>query len=700
MKTKEKNQVLFIYDKNVILELSKIEHIKNRAQLVFELIKSYDLFNEMTVTRSTPATYEELVEFHSTLYIESIRDIKTQKEEDLEEIGLTGDCPILDDMYSFISHVAGSSLTAAKGLISGKYQFAINWCGGWHHSQRDMAEGFCYVNDIVLSILQLSKKFDRILYIDLDVHHGNGVENAFSSTQKVFTFSLHRNGVGFYPNTGDLNDVGTGKGKYYTANVPFQSGTSDKSYLRVFYSVIKVIRETYQPDCLVVQCGADSLARDELGDFNVSSEAFGTVISHLVSWSLPSLFLGGGGYNVYNTARYWTYLTSIITSTPISTDIPDECEDFSCYGPDFTLPISSSYGRRDENREEELSKIIATLVHNVANYVTPPPGKVECLREHIAEKGKVYGQLESSSQIIVPSEKGKVCGQGESGRQIVRKMQENLPVGEVGKTNCKQLEGGHLILDKTPKSPNHLLKEEVGKVESQQLENSHHIVDKMAEKSPTLSPIREIGCVKENSIHTNETHIPQSRPVDVADVEEACKENGAEILNIMETNVGEGNFTRIGSKENSDSQSKKENNSDSQKETDRNTACDSYSKQENDGESTVETNATGLPEQSESQIDLTSIANSELNTSIEKLDHKHHNPPSLLEKANSPSVKASISPTVSNEVFDLVDENSPVIDKCVRKSYGKLGFRRKDTTMVEIGTYNHKGQIEEFDFVD
>lgn len=78
MKTKEKNQVLFIYDKNVILELSKIEHIKNRAQLVFELIKSYDLFNEMTVTRSTPASYEELVEFHSTLYIDSIRDIKTQ----------------------------------------------------------------------------------------------------------------------------------------------------------------------------------------------------------------------------------------------------------------------------------------------------------------------------------------------------------------------------------------------------------------------------------------------------------------------------------------------------------------------------------------------------------------------------------------------------------------------------------------------
>lgn len=95
-----------------------------------------------------------------------------RQEEDLEEIGLTGDCPVLDDMFSFISYIAGSSLTCARGLLSGKYKFAINWCGGWHHSQRDMAEGFCYVNDIALAILELSKQFERILYIDLDVHHG------------------------------------------------------------------------------------------------------------------------------------------------------------------------------------------------------------------------------------------------------------------------------------------------------------------------------------------------------------------------------------------------------------------------------------------------------------------------------------------------------------------------------------------------
>ncbi|KAL1458267.1 hypothetical protein WDU94_008429 [Cyamophila willieti] len=391
----------------------------------------------MTVIKSVPATYEELTEFHSSLYIDTIKDLECQSEEDLEEFGLTGDCPALDDLYEFVSYVGGGSLTAAKGLLSGKYKLAINWCGGWHHAQRDMAEGFCYINDIVLAILQLNKKFHRILYVDLDVHHGNGVENAFSSTPKVFTFSLHRNGFGFYPNTGDLYDMGTGKGKYYTANVPFQSGTSDQTYLRVFSSVINKIRETYQPECLVIQCGADSLARDKLGDFNVSSATFESIISKLISWSLPTLFLGGGGYNIHNTARYWTSLTSIISSTPISVDIPDECEDFMEFGPDYTLSVDASYGRRDENSEQELNRIISTLVQNITTYVTSPLGKETFLREknvkEVLLRKRCVGSLE---------------GIRESGSQEKRSCVEksrtlNCDLSE-GKGMCDKRDGDHV----------------------------------------------------------------------------------------------------------------------------------------------------------------------------------------------------------------------------------------------------------------
>uniref|UniRef100_A0A8D9ASA8 Histone deacetylase 8 n=1 Tax=Cacopsylla melanoneura TaxID=428564 RepID=A0A8D9ASA8_9HEMI len=441
-------KVLCIYDENIIQELDEIDHIKNRAKLVFSLIESYSLFNAMTVIKSVPATYEELTEFHSSLYIDTIKDLESQTEEDLEEFGLTGDCPVLDEMYKFISYVGGGSLTAAKGLISGKYNLAINWCGGWHHAQRDMAEGFCYVNDIVLAILQLNKKFNRILYVDLDVHHGNGVENAFSSTPKVFTFSLHRNGFGFYPNTGDLNDVGTGKGKYYTANVPLQSGTSDQTYLRVFCTVIDKIRETYQPECLVVQCGADSLARDKLGDFNVSCATFGSIITKLISWSLPTLFLGGGGYNIHNTARYWTSLTSIITSTPISVDIPDECEDFMEFGPDFTLTVDASYGRRDENSEQELSTIIATLVHNITNYVTSPLEREKCLREQnvkeVSQRKRCVGSLddieENGSQgkrSCVEKSTTTNCNLGEEKRMCESKHIEK--VAKEGPSECKQM---------------------------------------------------------------------------------------------------------------------------------------------------------------------------------------------------------------------------------------------------------------------
>ncbi len=148
---------------------------------------------------------------------------------------------------------------SAAGWLRKQHQLslngvAINWCGGWHHAQRDSAEGFCYVNDIVLCIHELRRTFNRVLYVDLDVHHGtrqvfvcffifrlpefvsagNGVESAFAFTNKVFTMSLHLKEAGFYPGTGDISDVGFGNGKYHTLNIPFREGVNDEMYKDVF----------------------------------------------------------------------------------------------------------------------------------------------------------------------------------------------------------------------------------------------------------------------------------------------------------------------------------------------------------------------------------------------------------------------------------------------------------------------------------
>lgn len=209
------------------------------------------------------------------------------------------------------------------GKTDDRHLVAVNWLGGWHHAQRDEAEGFCYVNDIVIAIQYLLKAFKRVLYLDLDVHHGNGVENAFSFSPRVFTFSMHKYETGFYPASGSLNDIGQGNGKYYAVNIPLKDGITDEKYVNVFKKVMSKIVQKYQPQCIVVQCGADSIAGDPLGGFNLTPVALGRCLKLLLGLELPTLVLGGGGYNIPNAARCWTFLTSVILDSQISEDIPD-----------------------------------------------------------------------------------------------------------------------------------------------------------------------------------------------------------------------------------------------------------------------------------------------------------------------------------------------------------------------------------------
>lgn len=163
------------------------------------------------------------------------------------------DCPKLNNLWKFATTIAGGTITAIEAIYSGA-SIAINWCGGWHHAQRyifytykglrtiesifflysDNAEGFCYVNDICIGIQKLREKFQRVLYIDLDVHHGNGVENAFAYTQRAFTLSFHQYECGFFPNSGNVNDCGLGNGRGYAANFPYRSGVSGSLFTEYF----------------------------------------------------------------------------------------------------------------------------------------------------------------------------------------------------------------------------------------------------------------------------------------------------------------------------------------------------------------------------------------------------------------------------------------------------------------------------------
>ena len=157
------------------------------------------------------------------------------------------------------SYFNSGSVASALKLNKQQTDIAVNWAGGLHHAKKSEASGFCYVNDIVLAILELLKYHQRVLYIDIDIHHGDGVEEAFYTTDRVMTVSFHKYGE-YFPGTGDLRDIGAGKGKYYAVNYPLRDGIDDESYEAIFKPVMSKVMEMFQPSAVVLQCGSDSLS--------------------------------------------------------------------------------------------------------------------------------------------------------------------------------------------------------------------------------------------------------------------------------------------------------------------------------------------------------------------------------------------------------------------------------------------------------
>jgi len=183
-----------------------------RLTLAKALVMSYGMHSAMDTYVSRQATREELEDFHSADYLEYLKTAKVVLPDDEypKPYNLGGsDCPIFEGLFSYCSMYSGASIDAARKLCNGESDIAINWSGGLHHAKKAESSGFCYVNDIVLAILQLLRKHPRVLYIDIDVHHGDGVEEAFWSTDRVMTLSIHKyDGLNFFPGTGDYDRTG------------------------------------------------------------------------------------------------------------------------------------------------------------------------------------------------------------------------------------------------------------------------------------------------------------------------------------------------------------------------------------------------------------------------------------------------------------------------------------------------------------
>ncbi|CAF4058096.1 unnamed protein product [Rotaria magnacalcarata] len=368
-------EVIYMTSLELHKSLDNIEKIRHRSYLTDALISAYELdkHNHIRFIQPQLATDNELASAHDRDYIEFLSfisnidpdDEKLYREQmDVYKIGY--ECPPFEQLSSFCKWIGGGSITAARYLNRSSNNIAINFFGGWHHAKRSEASGFCYINDIVMAINELRKKFDRICYIDLDLHHGDGIQEAFYCSSKVLTVSLHKYEPGFFPiNSGGLNEIGEAWGRGFNINIPLHHGINDNQYLSLFTSLVPKINSSFQPEVFVVQCGADTLFGDPMKSFNLTTKCIMNCVEQIINLNKPILLLGGGGYNIADTARLWTSITSLCLNEKLDNDIPEH-EYFVYYGPDFTLETWPG-NRTNKNTQEYIEGLLNFVEHNQIN---------------------------------------------------------------------------------------------------------------------------------------------------------------------------------------------------------------------------------------------------------------------------------------------------------------------------------------------
>jgi len=362
--------VSYFYDNEIgIYHLGNGHPMKPlRVAITDELVQSYGLYSKMKVYDKSfiNVNDDDLTVFHSSEYIELIKTISPENksiyEDMLHQFNFGEDCPVMDSLYDYCCLYSSGSILGAQLLNNKNTDIAINWSGGLHHAKKCEASGFCYVNDCVLAILELLKHHERVLYIDIDVHHGDGVEEAFYTTDRVMTCSFHKFGD-FFPGTGHVDDRGAAEGINHAVNFPLKEGIDDLSYEMIFKPVIREIINKFDPKAIVLQCGSDSLSGDRLGCFNLSIKGHGEAVKFVKSLGLPLILMGGGGYTLRNVPRCWTYETSVALGEDLPNEIPEN-EFLEYFGPEYKLhfPVNNM---SNQNTKDYMDLILNQLLDNL-----------------------------------------------------------------------------------------------------------------------------------------------------------------------------------------------------------------------------------------------------------------------------------------------------------------------------------------------
>jgi acetoin utilization protein AcuC len=262
-----------------------------------------------------PADRQALKRFHSARYLHALKNAAKGKW-DIQALHMgigTEDVPIFRDMYDYAVLATGATLVGADLILAGEVDIAFNPSGGYHHAFPEKAAGFCYINDNAIACSILAEAGKRVLYLDVDVHNGDGVAHAFYDRSDVMTISLHENPKMLFPGTGFEDEIGEGKGKGFCVNLPLPVGTYDRAYLYAFESVVMPLIGAFAPEVIVFELGVDALAGDPLAHLQLTNNTYVEVIQRLLNFGIPILATGGGGYNVENSVRAWALAWTVFT---------------------------------------------------------------------------------------------------------------------------------------------------------------------------------------------------------------------------------------------------------------------------------------------------------------------------------------------------------------------------------------------------
>lgn len=305
-----------------------------RLDLTMRLARSLGVLDHVEVVAPSRATDAELRLVHTPAFIEAVQRCSDSDSLGDQAHGLgTPDVPTFTDMHEVSSLITGATVEAARAVWRGEATHAFNPAGGLHHAMPDAAAGFCVYNDVAVGIAALlDAGAERVAYVDIDVHHGDGVQAAFWDDPRVLTISIHEDPLTLYPGTGRPSEVGGSAAQGYAVNIALPSHTKDDGWLRAIHSVVPHLMRSFDPQVLVSQHGCDTHNLDPLAHFALSVDGQRMAAEALHAWAHTYadgrwVATGGGGYAVVDVVpRIWTLVMAELAGCPLapSTRVPEE----------------------------------------------------------------------------------------------------------------------------------------------------------------------------------------------------------------------------------------------------------------------------------------------------------------------------------------------------------------------------------------